>query len=269
MNIYKFPIQLFLTLFLFQSFLSCNSQEKKKPSKKITLKKDTLVLKPKKVVLKFPKYLDKNYVLGKFDYTKHVDFIKIPKELSSSAIYLRRDVFDMFHKMATTAKRDGITLIVVSGTRNFAHQKRIWNYKWTDKYKKYQPLERAKKILEYSSMPSTSRHHWGTDIDINNLNDTYFLKGKGKKEYAWLTANANKFGFYQVYTSKKNGRTGYNEEKWHWSFAPISSIYLKYYNEHITNKDITAFEGEKFVQEIDMIKNYVNGINPDILKYNP
>ena len=264
LNIYKFTIQLFSIFFLFGSFLNCTSQEKKKSSKKITL-----ISAPKKVILEFPDYLDKNYILGKFDYTKHADFIKIPKDLSSNTIYLRRDVFDMFHKMATAAKRENITLTVISGTRNFAHQKRIWNYKWTDKYKKYLPLERAKKILEYSSMPSTSRHHWGTDIDINNLNDAYFLKGKGKKEYIWLTTNANKFGFYQVYTSKKDGRTGYNEEKWHWSFAPISSIYLKYYNQNITHKDIKNFKGSEFAKEIDMIKNYVNGINPTILKYKP
>ena len=53
-------------------------------------------------------------------------------------------------------------------------------------------------------MPSTSRHHWGTDIDLNSLNNSYFSSGKGLKEYDWLTTNANHYGFYQVYTDEKN-----------------------------------------------------------------
>lgn len=274
MKFYKQYIKLGLTLLLFGHFLSCSTQQKAKDKKEttptekknISKEKDTVVLVTKSV---YPEYLNKEYVLGRFDYTKHSDFIKIPKEFSSKTRYLRREVFDMFHKMATKAKKEGITLKIVSATRNFAHQKRIWNYKWTDKYKKHPENKRALKILEYSSMPGTSRHHWGTDIDINNLEDAYFLKGQGKKEYDWLINNANKFGFYQAYTSKENGRTGYNEEKWHWSYTPLSSIYLKYYNEHIYNQDIKDFEGSRFAKEINMVKNYVNGVNLKILNYKP
>ncbi len=274
MDFYKISLKIFITFCVFGCLTNCSSQQKKdKKDKekalpveenKVIEKADTIIL---KTTSKYPTYVTKEYVLGKFDYTKNKDFIKIPKEFSSEARYLRKEVFDMFHKMATKAKKEGVILKIVSATRNFAHQKRIWDYKWTDKYKKYPENERALKILEYSSMPGTSRHHWGTDLDINDLEDEYFLKGKGKKEYAWLINNANKFGFYQVYTSKKNGRTGYNEEKWHWSYTPLSSIYLKYYNQHITNKDITGFEGAKFASDIDMLTNYVNGVNPKILTF--
>ena len=116
-------------------------------------------------------------------------------------------------------------------------------------------------------MPSTSRHHWGTDLDINSLSNSYFTEGKGKKEYNWLQKNASKFGFYQVYTSKENGRKGYNEEKWHWTYLPLSSKYLNYYNAHISLNDISGFKGSEFAKELNIIKNYVNGINLGILKY--
>ncbi|NJK84501.1 MAG: M15 family metallopeptidase [Saprospiraceae bacterium] len=43
------------------------------------------------------------------------------------------------------------------------------------------PQERALKILKYSSMPGTSRHHWGTDIDLNSFSNSYFEQGEGKK----------------------------------------------------------------------------------------
>ncbi|MGY8911587.1 MAG: M15 family metallopeptidase, partial [Flavobacteriales bacterium] len=66
--------------------------------------------------------------------------------------------------------------------------------------------------------------------------------------------------------SKENGRTGYHEEKWHWSYLPLSKIYLNYYNQQITYKDINDFEGAEFAKEIDIIKNYVNGISLELNK---
>ncbi len=218
-------------------------------------------------LLKYPKYLDKDYVLGRFDYTKHSDFMLVPKDLSSKTIYLRKEVLEAFIKMSKQAKKEGVNLKIISGTRDFNHQKRIWNYKWTDKYKHIPEHKRAKKILEFSSMPSTSRHHWGTDMDINDLENSYFEKGRGKKEYQWLVKNAKNYGFYQVYTSKEYGRTGYNEEKWHWSYLPLSAIYLKYYNDKVNYKDIRDFIGSDYAKDLQMIKKYVNGVNKEILNY--
>jgi LAS superfamily LD-carboxypeptidase LdcB len=246
-------------LFLFGFLINC------KPKQENNILKPTLVVQKKDTLLKHLKYLDKNYVLGKFDYTKNLAFSVVPKEISSKKIYIRKEVLTAFLKMEQTAKKTGVSLKIISGTRNFAHQKRIWNYKWNEKYKNIPPLKRATKILEFSSMPSTSRHHWGTDIDLINLNNSYFSYGKGLKQYNWLIKNASKFGFYQVYTSKKNGRTGYNEEKWHWTYLPLSSIYLNFYNQKITIKDITGFKGAEFVNELQIINNYVNGINPNLL----
>ncbi|WP_200799214.1 M15 family metallopeptidase [Tenacibaculum agarivorans] len=266
MGIHKLFIRLFVFI-LIVSTVNCKSKTSTKNNEQQATILNHVV--PKDSTPTYPKYLTKSYVLGQFDYTKHQDFVKIPKEFSSETRYLRREVFDMFHKMATKAQKEGIILKIVSATRNFSHQKRIWDYKWNDKYKSFPRNERALKILEYSSMPGTSRHHWGTDLDINDLEDEYFLKGKGKKEYAWLCKNANSFGFYQVYTSKKQGRTGYNEEKWHWSYVPLSSIYLKFYNQNVTHQDIKGFQGSHFAKDIDMITNYVNGINTKILAYKP
>ena len=48
-------------------------------------------------------------------------------------------------------------------------------------------ISAVKEIMKYSSMPSTSRHHWGTDIDLNSLENSYFEKGEGKKySIGWL-----------------------------------------------------------------------------------
>ena len=203
--------------------------------------------------------LSQQFVLGKFDYKSHERFTKVNPEHSTKPIYIQSEVYYAFKRMCAAAKANGVQLVIISGTRNFNEQKAIWERKWT-KYNYLQPLNRANKILEYSSMPSTSRHHWGTDIDLNQLTNSYFETGKGKKEYDWLVQNANSFGFYQVYTNKENGRTGYNLEKWHWSYLPLATDYLKFYNASINYDLITGFEGYHLAMAINVINNYVNGI---------
>jgi LAS superfamily LD-carboxypeptidase LdcB len=205
-----------------------------------------------------------DFVTGQFDFTTHDDFIQVDPLYADKEIYLHKKTYEAFKAMVDSAQADGITFTLISGTRNFDNQKAIWEQKWNNSSAD-SDLDKALQILEYSSMPMTSRHHWGTDIDLNNLNNSYFEEGQGKKEYEWLQEHANDFGFYQPYTDKSlNGRTGYNEEKWHWSYLPLAEKYLEYYNENISNDDITGFLGSHLAKEIDMVENYVNGISSKI-----
>ncbi|WP_179346514.1 M15 family metallopeptidase [Winogradskyella ursingii] len=203
--------------------------------------------------------VNEDFVLGKFDYKTHKSFTKVNSKFTSKPIYLQIKVYDAFLKMDKAAKKDGINLFIISCTRNFKEQKAIWERKWR-KYDNLEETKRARHILEYSSMPSTSRHHWGTDLDLNHLTNSYFETGKGKVVYDWLTKNASTFGFYQVYTDKDNGRTGYNLEKWHWSYLPLAKDYLEFYNLNINYNDIRGFKGDHLAKNMKMIEEYVNGI---------
>jgi LAS superfamily LD-carboxypeptidase LdcB len=177
--------------------------------------------------------------------------------------------------MYKAAKKEGITLKIISATRPFLHQKRIWEAKWSGVRKVEgknlsetikNPVERALKILEFSSMPGTSRHHWGTDIDINTLTNEYFEKGQGLSEYNWLVANAASFGFCQPYSPKGADRKeGYNEEKWHWSYLPLAKKLTDQYKLRLKDKMINGFKGAETATEIGVIKKYVLGINQDCL----
>ena len=71
-----------------------------------------------------------NYLLGKFDYKKDQDFILVDSRFSSKVIYLRKEVYLKFKEMYEAAQKDGIKLTIISGTRNFDDQKRIWENKW-------------------------------------------------------------------------------------------------------------------------------------------
>lgn len=216
--------------------------------------------------------IDKNILLGKFDPADHQDFVVIPKKYADrSGLYLQRVVLDSFVAMYDAAKKDGVTLTIRSATRNFHYQKGIWERKWTGATKLSDgtdaardiedEVKRSLKILEYSSMPGTSRHHWGTDIDLNAFNNAYFEKGKGLKEFKWLQENASSYGFARPYTSKKEGRSGYEEEKWHWSYTPISVPYTRHIEQLIEYKDIHGFKGDQTAEKIDVIPLYMLGVH--------
>ena len=137
--------------------------------------------------------VSQQFLMGQFNARKHASFIKINKKYASrSGMYMQKLPYEAFRAMHADAKQSGITLRILSASRSFNHQKSIWEAKWNGERKVggirnikrsiKNPTQRALKILEYSSMPGSSRHHWGTDIDLNSFTNSYFEKGKGKKE---------------------------------------------------------------------------------------
>ncbi len=214
-----------------------------------------------------------NYLMGKVDPANDPAFARIPDEyLGGSRVWGHKDAVAAFVRMAEAAAVNGYKLKVVSAFRSFDDQKQIWEDKWNGKTlvagKKLpqsvpDPKARALKILEFSSMPGTSRHHWGTDFDLNSLNNSYFNTRDGKRLHDWLMAHAPQYGFCQVYSEKTDGRTGYEEEKWHWSYMPIATWYLQQYPVDVGYERLIGFEGAQAAKDIDVIKKYVQGINPD------
>jgi len=218
-----------------------------------------------------PSAIEKNYLLGHFDPATDSRFVQLhSSHAQGSALngFIRKEAFQAFQQMAEAAKNDGVHLYIISATRNFESQKKIWDNKWNGQTKVEGKnlttisdlKERARLILQYSSMPGTSRHHWGTDIDLNTLDNNYFLTGEGLKIYQWLSAHAGKFGFCQPYTAKASGRTGYEEEKWHWSYLPLSKLFLEEYKKQISYRDITGFEGSTQAELLRIITDYVDGV---------
>ncbi|MDX9847535.1 MAG: M15 family metallopeptidase [Tenuifilaceae bacterium] len=198
---------------------------------------------------------------GRIDYRGDANFVKVQPEHTVREMYLEQRTYNAFLHMHAAALADGIRLTIISGARNFDYQRRIWEGKWSS-LRGNSVTDKASSILRYSSMPSTSRHHWGTDIDLNRLDNGYFEQGKGLEEYEWLCANASRFGFCQVYTHKaESGRTGYEMEKWHWSYMPVASGLLWHYIRLINHQDIKQFSGAEVASELDIIGQYVLGIS--------
>lgn len=217
--------------------------------------------------------LDITYCMGQFSPKDHSDFISIPSRYADQGgRYMRADAFSAFVKMYDAAQQSGIKLVIKSAARNFDYQKAIWERKWTGTTTLSdgtnvatdikEDVDKARKILEYSSMPGTSRHHWGTDIDLNAFDNAYFEQGEGKKIYDWLIANADSYGYCQPYTPKGTERPhGYNEEKWHWSYQPVSQTITEYARQSLHNEMILGFQGAQTAVEIDVVGKYVLGIH--------
>jgi LAS superfamily LD-carboxypeptidase LdcB len=193
---------------------------------------------------------------------------------------LRKDAYNAFERMKIAADKAGFKIKVVSGYRSFKRQKGIFERK----FKKFTNqgmtgMEAINKIIEYSTIPGTSRHHWGTDIDIIDAGASYSgdvlvpekFHGNGPfcKFREWLEKHANEFGFYIVYTPDES-RKGFKYEPWHYSYAPISKPMLKAYQKKINIKKVLTQEklmGASYFTD-EFINRYykenIMDINPEL-----
>jgi hypothetical protein len=104
---------------------------------------------------------------------------------------MRPDVATAFDALAAAASADGVTLTVTSGFRSDAEQAALFA---------------ANPDPRMVAPPGTSLHRCGTELDLGP-----------PSAYAWLAANAGRFGFVQRYSW----------ESWHYGFtagpAPCSA----------------------------------------------
>ena len=202
-------------------------------------------------------------------------------ELYGEGINLRKEAHDAFLIMKKAAYSDGIDIKIVSSYRNFDRQEAIWERK----YMQYteddgmEPLKAIDKIIEYSTIPGTSRHHWGTDIDIIDgyrktkgdvlVPEKFGPDGPFEDFKKWMDENSKKFDYHMVYTNDPK-RRGFKYEPWHYSYAPISVPMLTAYRRlNIVQllREEEFYGSEHFTA--GFIKNYVRNnildINTELL----
>lgn len=215
--------------------------------------------------------VDKSQLLGQFQPEQHAMFAPVPQEFADeSGYYLEKETLAAFLRMAGAASQDGIKLTIVSATRNFDRQKQIWENKWFGRTLtngvnlaelNLTDTEKAQRILRYSAMPGTSRHHWGTDFDLNAVEPEYFGDGYGLAVHQWLEQHAHQYGFWKPYTPKGvNREYGYEDEPWHWSYLPLSAGLLNQYLNEIEYADLSGFAGAELAEELFIFTHFVGGI---------
>ncbi|BDF94546.1 MULTISPECIES: M15 family metallopeptidase [Pseudoalteromonas] len=162
---------------------------------------------------------------------------------------LHKEIIDDFIRLQNAARDAGFTLTIASSFRSFERQALIWNAKFTGQrpvLNKQQQrvdltsmseIEKCHAIMLYSALPGTSRHHFGTDLDIFDsaaVATDYQLQLE-PSEYTdtgpfaamtkWLDIHLEEYGFYRPYQQDLGGVA---PEPWHISHIQQAQQLLQY-----------------------------------------
>jgi D-alanyl-D-alanine carboxypeptidase len=114
-------------------------------------------------------------------------------------------------RMRQAAAESGVGLVPVSGFRSVARQRELLEAKLASG-------DSWAEILLLTAYPGFSEHHSGRAIDIGAPdNDDLGEAFAATAQFAWLEANAHRFGFGLTY--HRNNPFGIAYEPWHWCFA--------------------------------------------------
>lgn len=166
-------------------------------------------------------------------------------------------------RLQAKAHSDGIELELVSSFRDYERQLRIWNRKARGEvtlldvhsqpltYSELSSQQILDAILRWSALPGTSRHHWGTDIDVFDAKmmtvpevqlvpAEYAPGGPFHDLHRWLdekitTGEAE--GFYRPYMLDRGGTS---PESWHLSYAPQAHDYFSKFDLDLYRENIQS-----------------------------
>ena len=199
---------------------------------------------------------------------------------------LEQDTATALTLMREAAKHHGIDIAICSAHRSFEKQLQIWNSKARGKrtllnidsqpesIQDKSDKELVNLILLWSALPGTSRHHWGTDVDLYDANAIalkqlalvsveYQDNGPCAPLHAWLVNHAHEFGFYFPF---QLGLSGVSPEPWHLSYFPVANLLLNSFDlDKITSvlkeADI-ELKDELMTRLPDIINEYVLKVAP-------
>lgn len=165
----------------------------------------------------------------------------------SDGLLMTEQAAGAFSTLQSRANDVGFQLSVASSYRSYERQLAIFNGKWGGERPVFDDNDRAlvrqdyseeewlHRILRFSALPGTSRHHWGTDIDIFDptrippgqslqlIPSEYQSGGVFEDLTQWLDeliAANDCEGFFRPYDQD---RGGVSEEPWHLSYEPAAS----------------------------------------------
>jgi LAS superfamily LD-carboxypeptidase LdcB len=176
-------------------------------------------------------------------------------ELGSNTYWLSRPTATAFTALVEASRERGFELAIASAHRNFQRQLLIWNEKASglrpvlDEAGNELDLEmlderqRVFAMLRWSALPGTSRHHWGSDIDVYDaaaLTADYRVQlcsgecssgGVFSELHRWLDESISEgrsCGFYRPFDMDCGGVA---PEPWHLSFAPEAGKFERRLND--------------------------------------
>lgn len=156
----------------------------------------------------FTVLVNKNYRLPE-DYIPN-DLEAIDVTYAMSDKYVRKEVKQAFETMAQKAKEEGFEIVAVSAFRSYSYQEELYQHYVKTNGKSY--ADRC------SARPGHSEHQTGLAIDVMGENQDYNLFAD-TKEFGWMQAHAQDYGFIIRYPEGKEEITGFKYEPWHYRYV--------------------------------------------------
>jgi LAS superfamily LD-carboxypeptidase LdcB len=206
-------------------------------------------------------------------------------------IGLHSDVLKPWQQLVCAAHTAGFDLALASGFRSFDRQQFIWDAKVSGQrvilddnscvleLMSLSTLDKINSIMRWSALPGTSRHHWGTDIDIYDraavpenyclqlVAEEYTDNGPFAPMSRWLKDYLNKADSPAFIFPYINDNNGIMPEPWHLSYLPVARQYqeawsLKLLQDILHKSDI--LEKATVLSTIDALyKRFIkDSINP-------
>ena len=208
---------------------------------------------------------------------------------------LQPAVAEAFSALQRDAQEAGFDLAIASSFRSCSRQLAIWNAKASGERRVHDdagreitisnlaPQEQLAAILRYSALPGSSRHHWGTDLDVFDaaaMAPDYSLElspvevapgGIFDPLHCWLDqrmAAGESRGFYRPYSQDLGGVA---PERWHLSYAPLSAHCERQLSaklllacwEDISAKETPLLLGSEIRKSVSEILSRYVGVAPD------
>lgn len=129
-------------------------------------------------------------------------------------VRLQAEAAQQFLAMQGAARAQGIVLVALSGHRTYEEQKYLF---FQIKQNRGQDARERAKV---SAPPGYSEHHTGYAIDIGDGNApaTHIEESfETTAAFAWLEANATRYGFELSFP--RDNEQGINYEPWHWRYV--------------------------------------------------
>jgi LAS superfamily LD-carboxypeptidase LdcB len=120
------------------------------------------------------------------------------QQIPGKDLYLEKNCLISYLNMKESAKKDGIMFQEDTAWRSMEYQKQL-----------YADWKAGKLKVPAVAVPGYSNHQNGVCVDLST-------GGLGRKSlvYRWLSANAEKFNFYNTVTA----------EPWHWEYIPKTTM---------------------------------------------
>ncbi len=156
------------------------------------------------------------------------NLVNMSREYTSGGQFLLAGVaYEKYVEMADAAKKEGLSMRVVSAYRTQDYQRNLYNSR----------VRTTGQVNadNYSARPGYSEHQTGLAVDINSTKFSF----EYSPEYKWLLKHAHEYGFILRYPKGKEWITGYSFEAWHFRYVGVDAAKI-IYEEGITYEEFYA-----------------------------